>query len=69
MIPDGKGGVTLLVGSDGGAYKQHVAKGQNFSNDKWGNGLNATMSALQPYDAQMAKDGTIVSGDCRTTAK
>jgi hypothetical protein len=54
--------VTLLVGSDGGAYKQHAAKGQNFSNSRWGNGLNATMSALQPYDAEMAKDGTIVSG-------
>jgi hypothetical protein len=63
LIPDAKGGgVTLLVGSDGGAYKQHVAKGQNFNNNRWGNGLNATMSALQPYDAEMAKDGTIVSG-------
>lgn len=63
MIPDGKGGVTLLAGSDGGAFKQHAAKGQNLSNDNWGNGLNRTMSALQPYDAQMAKDGTIVSGN------
>ncbi len=63
MIPDGQGGVTLLAGSDGGAYKQHVAKGQNFNNNNWGNGLNATMSALQPYDAEMAKDGTIVSGN------
>ncbi|HZU59337.1 MAG TPA: hypothetical protein VE983_00125, partial [Solirubrobacteraceae bacterium] len=63
MIPDGKGGVTLLIGSDGGVYKQHVARGQNFSNDRWGNGLNATISALQPYDAEMAKDGTIVSGN------
>jgi hypothetical protein len=63
MIPDGKGGVTLLAGSDGGAFSQHVAKGQDFNNNHWGNGLNATMSALQPYDATMAKDGTIVSGN------
>jgi hypothetical protein len=63
MIPDGKGGVTLLVGSDGGIYKQHVRAGQKFSNNGWGNGLNATISALQPYDAEMAKDGTIVSGN------
>ncbi len=63
MIPDAKGGgVTLLIGSDGGVFKQHAAKGQNFSNDRWGNGLNTTMSALQPYDAEMSKDGTIVSG-------
>jgi hypothetical protein len=63
MIPDGKGGVTLLAGSDGGAFSQHAAKGQDFSNDDWGNGLNTTISALQPYDAEMAKDGTIVSGN------
>ena len=62
MIPDGKGGVTLLTGSDGGAFSQHVAKGQGFNNNNWGNGLNATISAIQPYDAEMAKDGTIVSG-------
>jgi hypothetical protein len=62
MIPDGKGGVTLLVGSDGGAYKQHVDSGKTFSNDSWGDGLNRSMSALQPYDANMSKDGTVVSG-------
>jgi hypothetical protein len=63
MIPDGKGGVTLLAGSDGGTFAQHASKGQHFTNQRWGNGLNATISALQPYDAQMAKDGTIVSGN------
>jgi hypothetical protein len=62
MIPDGKGGVTLLIGSDGGIYSQHVASGADFSNDGWGDGLNTTISAVQPYDAEMAKDGTIVSG-------
>lgn len=63
MIPDAKGGgVTLLVGSDGGIYSQNAAAGADFSNDRWGDGLNATISAVQPYDAEMAKDGTIVSG-------
>ena len=62
MLPDGKGGVTLLAGSDGGVYSQHVGAGQDFSNDNWGDGLNATISAVQAYDAEMAKDGTIVSG-------
>ena len=64
LIPDGKSppGVTLLTGSDGGAYSQHVDSGQNFSNDNWGDGLNATLPTLQPYDAEMAKDGTVVSG-------
>ena len=62
MIPDGQGGETLVVGSDGGVYKQHIAKGADFNNDNWGDGQNATLSALQPYDATMAKDGTIVSG-------
>jgi hypothetical protein len=62
LIPDGKGGVTLLIGSDGGAYSQHIDSGQDFSNDNWGDGLNATLPTIQPYDAEMAKDGTVVSG-------
>jgi hypothetical protein len=62
MIPDGKGGVTLLIGSDGGAFSQHVDAGQDFNNDNWGDGLNASLATVQPYDAEMAKDGTIVSG-------
>ena len=62
MIPDGKGGETLLIGSDGGVFKQSIASGGDFNNDNWGDGQNATLSALQPYDANMAKDGTIVSG-------
>ncbi len=62
MIPDGKGGETLLVGSDGGVFRQHIDSGADFNNDNWGDGLNASLSALQPYDANMAKDGTIVSG-------
>ncbi|MDQ1458613.1 MAG: hypothetical protein QOI08_97, partial [Actinomycetota bacterium] len=62
FVPDGSGGVTLFAGNDGGAYKQHVQVGQDFSNDNWGDGLNTGLNTLQPYDAQMAKDGTVVAG-------
>jgi len=62
FVPDGSGGVTLYAGNDGGAYKQHVASGVDFSNDNWGDGVNNGLYSLQPYDAEVAKDGTIVSG-------
>jgi hypothetical protein len=62
FVPDGTGGVTLYAGNDGGAYKQHLQAGQDFSNDNWGDGLNTGLNTLQPYDAQMAKDGTVVAG-------
>lgn len=61
FVPDGVGGVTLFAGNDGGAYKQHVQAGQDFSNDNWSD-LNTGLNTLQPYDAQMAKDGTVVAG-------
>jgi hypothetical protein len=62
FVPDGTGGVTLYAGNDGGAYKQHLQAGQDFSNDNWGNGINDGLRTLQPYDAEMAKDGTVVAG-------
>ncbi|MDT7797293.1 MAG: hypothetical protein QOI78_726, partial [Actinomycetota bacterium] len=61
-IPDGKGGVTLLVGNDGGAFAQHAAKDELMDNTKWGEGRNEDMHTLLPYDAVMAKDGTITAG-------
>ena len=60
--PDGSGGVTLLVGNDGGAYAQHVAKGGTLDNDHWGRGLQSGMNTLLAYDAHMAKDRTGVGG-------
>lgn len=60
--PDGKGGVTLVVGNDGGAYTQHVDAGQDFSNNSWGNGQQNGMHTLQAYDAEMARDGTTYAG-------
>jgi hypothetical protein len=62
FVPDGTGGVTLYAGNDGGAYSQHVQAGQDFSNDNWGLGVNDGLRTLQPYDAEMAKDGTVVAG-------
>src|SRR3954471_12421576 len=62
FVPDGTGGVTLFAGNDGGAYSQHVQAGQDFTNDGWGNGINDGLRTLQPYDAEMAKDGTVVAG-------
>jgi hypothetical protein len=69
FIPDGEGGVTLLAGNDGGAYKQHVDAQHDFDNDTnavgdpaWGDGIQEGMHTLQTYDLDMAKDGTIVAG-------
>jgi len=62
-LPDASGGgVTLFAGNDGGIYKQHLAPGDSLSNDKWGRGANAGLNTLQPYDAVMAKDGTVYMG-------
>lgn len=62
FVPDKQGGVTLVVGNDGGAYKQHVVKGGKFDNYSWGNGINEGLQTLLPYYAAMAKDGTVVAG-------
>jgi hypothetical protein len=63
IVPDAVGsGETLYVGNDGGAYKQHVFAGQDFTNENWGDGINTGLRTLQPYDAQAAKDGTVVMG-------
>jgi len=62
FLPDGAGGVTLLAGNDGGAYLQHVAAGQRFSNDGWGQGANDGLATLLPYHVAAAKDGTVVAG-------
>ena len=61
FVPDGTGGVSLFAGNDGGAYKQHLQAGQDFSNDNWSD-LNTGLTTLQPYDAAIAKDGTVVAG-------
>ena len=62
LIPDGKGGVTLLDGNDGGAYKQHADSNQEFDQTRWGTGANKGFETLLPYGAAMAKDGTVYAG-------
>jgi hypothetical protein len=63
LIPDKSGGgVTLVVGNDGGAYTQHVGPQQLFSNKKWGRGNQTGFHTLLTYGGEPAKDGTIYFG-------
>ena len=61
LIPTPEG-VQLVVGNDGGAYKQFAATGGDFNNANWGNGANQGFNTLLPYDAARAKDGTVWMG-------
>ncbi|MFN2589209.1 MAG: hypothetical protein ABR518_00345, partial [Actinomycetota bacterium] len=61
-IPEKDGGVTLVVGDDGGIYTQRVGPGEELDNTKWGNGSNTGFNTLLPYASSMANDGTIWSG-------
>jgi hypothetical protein len=62
FVPDGHGGVTLYVANDGGVYRQHTDGSTAFDNTTWGQGFNEGLHTLQPYDAEMAKDGTVYMG-------
>jgi len=55
---------TLVVGNDGGAYKQggNGTASYPYDNDHWGNGINRGLDTLLPYDAEMARDGTVWGG-------
>jgi photosystem II stability/assembly factor-like uncharacterized protein len=55
-------GVTLVAANDGGAYTQDVPASGLPSPDKWGRGANQGFHTLLPYDAQVARDGTIWAG-------
>ena len=61
-IPNGAAGVTLFAGNDGGAYRQDVPAAGLPDPDEWGRGANLGFHTLLPYDAQVAKDGTIWAG-------
>ena len=56
------GGATLLVGNDGGFYKQHAAMLDEMDNGGWGPGNQAGFNTLLPYDVAMANDGTVWAG-------
>ncbi len=64
FIPDGEGGVTLLVGNDGGVFSQktNASPADDFENSKWGIGANKGFDTLLPYNVARAKDGTIWMG-------
>jgi hypothetical protein len=64
FIPDGEGGVRLLVGNDGGVFTQRTgpAVDDDFENNKWGIGSNKGLTNLLPYNVARAKDGTIWMG-------
>ena len=65
-IPDPlvKGGVQLVVGNDGGAYRYRFDTDPDgeLDNSHWGYGDNDGFSTLLPYHAVMAKDGTVWAG-------
>lgn len=59
-----KGGVQLIVGNDGGAYRYRfdADPDSELDNAHWGLGDNDGFSTLLPYFASMAKDGTVWAG-------
>ena len=61
FVPVGES-TTLVVGNDGGAYAQTVGSGEDFDNSGWQRGKNLGFDTLLPYDAAMAKDGTVWIG-------
>ncbi len=64
FIPDGEGGVRLLVGNDGGVFTQRTGPdpADDFQNAKWGIGSSKGLTNLLPYNVARAKDGTIWMG-------
>lgn len=62
FLPGPGEGVTLLVGGDGGVYKQVDNGGEEFTNQKWGVGHNRGFHTLMPYSVAVAKDGVVWSG-------
>ena len=64
FIPDGKGGVTLVAGNDGGNYRQHVTGGpaSDFTKQGFGKGAQVGFHTLLPYGVAAAKDGVVYAG-------
>lgn len=65
-IPDADvaGGVQLVVGNDGGAYRYRFEDDPDgeLDNGHWGAGDQTGFSTLMPYFAAMANDGTVYAG-------
>lgn len=66
FIPDGKGGVTLVAGNDGGNYTQHVGSGvgthTDFTHQGFGKGAQHGFNTLLPYGVAASSDGVIYAG-------
>jgi hypothetical protein len=62
FVPDADG-ENFYAGSDGGMFLQRSdAAHPQFDNDSWGDGISNNMNVLQPYNAEISKDGTVVAG-------
>ncbi|GAA4111412.1 hypothetical protein GCM10022215_07170 [Nocardioides fonticola] len=65
-IPDADvdGGVQLVVGNDGGAYRYRFEDDSDgeLDNAHWGKGDQTGFSTLMPYFASIANDGTVYAG-------
>jgi hypothetical protein len=61
-IPDGNGGVNLLLGNDGGAYRRHLGPDGSLDNTGWGRGNQKGLHSLLLYDIAVARDGTLWYG-------
>ena len=61
---DVPGGVQLVVGNDGGAYRYRFESDDNgeLDNTHWYEGDNDGFSTLLPYFAAVSKDGTVWAG-------
>jgi hypothetical protein len=62
FIPSADGGVTLMAGSDGGVYRQSVARGQELTTAGFGVGAQSGLQTLEPYGVSISGDGTIYAG-------
>lgn len=61
---DVAGGVQLVVGNDGGAYRYRFEDDDDgeLDNSNWGDGDQAGFQTLMPYHASVANDGTVWAG-------
>jgi hypothetical protein len=63
FVPNEGGGVTLVVGNDGGVYRQSDTTGASpFTQQGFGRGSQDGFHDLLPYGIAMAKDGTAYMG-------
>lgn len=64
LDPKAEGGVQLVVGNDGGAYRYRFEEDTDteLDNTNWGPGDQVGFQTLMPYFAAVANDGTVWAG-------